>query len=160
MSDPIRELPRLLSSLRPERQPGVWAYATCADDGALAHLRPVAIFREAEATTAIVREDDARAAGLEPLFVCAWITLSVHSDLQAIGMTAAVASALAARGIACNIVAAAYHDHLFVPLERADDAMCALHNLQRDASERAASTPDTPTTLGGPVEAVSSEPAQ
>lgn len=157
MSDAIRDLPRLLSSLRPQRQPGAWAYTTCAHEDVFARLRPVAIFREAEATTAIALEDDVCAAGLDPLFRCAWITLSVHSDLEAVGMTAAVASALAARGIACNIVAAAYHDHLFVPIERADDAMDALHALQRDASAQAASMRNASSQETGPPDA-SSDP--
>jgi len=144
MSDAVRNLTQLLCGLRPERRPGVWAYATCADESALARLKPVAIFRETEATTAIAREEDVRAAGLEPLFRCAWIELTVHSDLEAIGLTAAVASALTARGISCNVVAAAYHDHLFVPIERADDAMDALHALQRDAAAQDVSSESPP----------------
>lgn len=124
----------MLRSLRPELRPGVWAYATCADEAQVARSKPLALFREAEAITVVAREEDARAAGLEPLFRCAWIALTVHSDLEAIGMTAAVAAALAERGIACNIVAAAYHDHLFVPVERAADAMAALQALQRNAA--------------------------
>ena len=144
MSDAVRNLTQLLRGLRPERRPGVWAYATCADENALVRLKPVAIFRETEATTAIAREEDVRAAGLEPLFRCAWIELTVHSDLEAIGLTAAVASALTARGISCNVVAAAYHDHLFVPIERADDAMDALHALQRDAAAQDVSSESPP----------------
>ncbi len=144
MSDAVRNLTQLLCGLRPERRPGVWAYATCADENALVRLKPVAIFRETEATTAIAREEDVRAAGLEPLFRCAWIELTVHSDLEAIGLTAAVASALTARGISCNVVAAAYHDHLFVPIERADDAMDALHALQRDAAAQDVSSESPP----------------
>lgn len=124
----------MLRSLRPELQPGVWAYATCTDEAQVARSKPLALFREAEAITVVAREEDARAVGLEPLFRCAWIALTVHSDLEAVGMTAAVAAALAERGIACNIVAAAYHDHLFVPVERAADAMAALQALQRNAA--------------------------
>ena len=58
---------------------------------------------------------------------------TVHSDLNAVGLTAAFASALGGAGISCNVVAGAYHDHLFVPVERADDAMRALRSLQRGA---------------------------
>ncbi len=94
-------------------------------------MQPLATFREREALTVIVREEDALAAGLSPLFRCAWIALTVHSDLEAVGLTAAVASALYERGISCNVVAAAYHDHLFVPIERADDAIAALLALQQ-----------------------------
>ncbi len=54
----------------------------------------------------------------------------MHSDLQAVGLTAAVATALAEAGISCNVVAAAYHDHLFVPVESASQAIAALRTLQ------------------------------
>lgn len=135
----------MLRDLYPERQPGVWAYATCAHEEAVAHMRPLAIFREAEAITVVAREEDVRGAGLEPLFCCAWIALTVHSDLQAVGMTAAIATALTERGIACNVIAAAYHDHLFVPIERADDAIDALRALQRDASADVPVSPNIAT---------------
>jgi uncharacterized protein len=68
------------------------------------------------------------------LFRAAWLTLSVHSDLQAVGLTAAVAAALARAGVACNVIAAAHHDHLFVPLEAADAALVALNALSRDGA--------------------------
>ena len=60
------------------------------------------------------------------LFRAAWITLSVHSDLEAVGLTAAFASALGADGISCNVVAASCHDHIFVPVEAGEPAMAAL----------------------------------
>jgi hypothetical protein len=64
----------------------------------------------------------------------------VHSDLQAVGLTAAVAAALAEAGISCNVVAAAHHDHLFVPVESASQAIAVLQALQERAS------PDPGTT--------------
>ena len=63
-------------------------------------------------------------------FRSAWITLRVHSDLAAVGLTAAFARALADAGIACNVVAGVHHDHLFVPADRAGDALAALRALQ------------------------------
>lgn len=64
------------------------------------------------------------------LFRAAWITLTVHSDLSAVGLTAAVAGALAQANISCNVIAGAYHDHLFVPFESAAQAMEILRRLQ------------------------------
>ncbi|HCH64870.1 MAG TPA: acetyltransferase, partial [Deltaproteobacteria bacterium] len=75
-------------------------------------------------------------AGLSVLFRAAWITLTVHSDLQAVGLTAAVASALTAVGVSCNVVAGAHHDHLFVPEGMADRAMAALRDLQEASAAR------------------------
>ena len=75
--------------------------------------------------------DEAQAvrAGLTVLFRAVWITLTVPSDLQAVGLTAAVAEALTAAGISCNVVAAAHHDHLFVPIEHAERAVHVLEAL-------------------------------
>jgi hypothetical protein len=68
------------------------------------------------------------------VFRAAWITLTVHSDLQAVGLTAAFAGVLGRAGIGCNVVAGAYHDHIFVPLELAQSAMTALKALQQGST--------------------------
>ena len=132
--DADSELRRLLSTLRPQRNPGVYAFVTVPGDFDPAALQPLATFAEQEGTTLVIEESRARAAGLPILFRAAWLTLRVHSDLAAVGLTAAVASALAGVGIACNVIAAAHHDHLFVPLDAADAALAALNALQRSAA--------------------------
>ncbi|WP_175108399.1 ACT domain-containing protein [Pararobbsia alpina] len=58
-------------------------------------------------------EADTRRGGLNALFRCAWITLTVNSALEAVGLTAALATALGNSGISCNVVAGAYHDYIF-----------------------------------------------
>lgn len=86
------------------------------------------VFREAEGTTVITEADAAAdAAGDAPRW--AQVTLQVHSSLEAVGMMAAVSGALARAGIPCNVVSAYYHDHLFVPWARRNDALAALHTL-------------------------------
>lgn len=92
-------------------------------------LIPVAIIDEGASTTLVLRRPDADAAGLAYDFVAAWITLTVHSSLAAVGLTAAVSTALTAAGISCNVLAGFYHDHLLVPVERADDALAVLRGL-------------------------------
>lgn len=57
------------------------------------------------------------------------VTLSVHSALAAVGLTAAVADVLAARAIPANVVAGYYHDHIFVPYKQRFDALDALQSL-------------------------------
>ena len=91
-------------------------------------LRPhvIGIFREREGTTVYVDFAVAEAAGLDILLRAAWITLSVESSLEAVGFTALFTQALAARGVAANVVAGAFHDHVFVPYDRAREAMAAL----------------------------------
>jgi hypothetical protein len=127
---PISDLAHLLRSLQPVLNPGVYAFCVIADDDQLRTLRPLATFREAEGMTAIVEASVAQAHGLAAIFEAAWITLTVNSDLQAVGLTAAVARALADAGISCNVVAAVHHDHLFVPVADGPRALEVLQRLQ------------------------------
>jgi uncharacterized protein len=128
-------LAELLRTLQPQRQAGIYVYATLPADSDPSRWNALAVFRETEATTLVLPERQAMDAGLPIVFRAAWITLQVHSDLQAVGLTAAVSGALAAAGIASNVIAAVHHDHLFVPVERADDALAALRALQARAMD-------------------------
>ena len=83
----------------------------------------VASFREAEGLTVVLSEEAARRAGLTPVFRAAWITLTVNSQLEDVGLTAAFSEVLAEAGISCNVIAAVHHDHLFVPVERGREAL-------------------------------------
>jgi hypothetical protein len=89
----------------------------------------LALVDEEEGTTAVVTVDAAQRRGWPVGFVGAWLTVSVHSSLDAVGLTAALATALAGRGIACNVLAGFFHDHLLVPWDRADDAIHCLEAL-------------------------------
>jgi uncharacterized protein len=130
MTTPISNLAELLGSMQPVMNDGVYVYASLPLDFDVAPLQPLATMREPEGITVIVEEARARGANLPVLFRAAWITLNVHSDLQAVGLTAAFAVALAEANISCNVVAGAFHDHIFVPLESGDAALAALRALQ------------------------------
>jgi len=133
-SVPLRELAPLLAAMRPALNVGVYVFVVLPPGSDVSALEPLASFRESEGVTVILAEPHARAAGLKILFRASWITLSVHSDLHAVGLTAAVANALTRANISCNVVAAAYHDHLFVPVESAHVALEALLALQRESA--------------------------
>jgi len=92
-------------------------------------------FKEREGITLIVRRTDAERHGVPFHTVLKAITLTVHSSLEAVGLTAAVAGRLALHGISANVVAAYYHDHVFVPVPDAERALQALRALQKEASE-------------------------
>jgi hypothetical protein len=94
----------------------------------------IAAIREPEGLSLVVPLEVAEQLGAAILFQAAWITLTVHSDLQAVGLTAAFSGALADVGISCNVVAGAYHDHIFVPHEKASTAMAVLVSLQQAAA--------------------------
>jgi hypothetical protein len=135
MSTPIFSLSELLRTIEPELHDGVYVFASLAPGSTLSGigLDPLATFREREGLSVIVSEEEARRAALPVLFRAAWISLTVHSDLEAVGLTAAVAAALAEGGISCNVVAGAFHDHLFVPVDRAQEALDRLRRVQREA---------------------------
>ena len=134
---PESNLGALLRSMQPHLNEGIYVYASVPASFDLAGLRAIASFREAEGVTLILREEEAHRANLKTLFRAAWITLTVHSDLQAVGLTAAFAGALGKAGISCNVVAAAYHDHIFVPVESAENALAVLYALQEQAESAA-----------------------
>jgi len=125
-----KKLQKLLATMKPELQTGGYVFATVSPElFEQLDVRPVGWFREAEGITLIVERNTAEQAGLPYTFVSRMITLTVHSSLEAIGFLAAITRALADAGISVNPVSAYYHDHLFVPLEKADQAMRLLTTL-------------------------------
>ena len=127
---PLRDLGRLLAGLDPEVAPGLLAYAELPPGaGVSAGLEPLAVLHEDEGATVIAAPDALRDAGLQPVFPCRRLVLRVRSALEAVGLTAAVATALAEAGIPCNVLAAFHHDHLLVPAERAEEALARLRAL-------------------------------
>jgi hypothetical protein len=87
------------------------------------------MIQESEGTTLVVTVDEAREFGIDVEFEVAWLTLTVFSSLEAVGLTASFSAALAAAGIACNVLAGYHHDHLLVPVDRADEAIAVLRAL-------------------------------
>ena len=125
-------LTSLIRGMEPVLQDGVYVFVTLAPGVATPNgLQPRMVFKETEGTTLIISRDQADACGLAAEFPCRMITLNIHSSLAAVGFLAAVAAHLAGHGIGVNLVSGYYHDHLFVPEDRADDAMEALHALAR-----------------------------
>lgn len=127
MNDPgQRDLSALLEGLEPERKSGEFVVVSTTSESTLPALATV---MEDEGTTLVLERHTADAFRLEYTATFAWITLTVNSSLEAVGLTAAVAQALAGRGIACNVLAGFHHDHLLVPFGRAGDALAALAEL-------------------------------
>jgi hypothetical protein len=124
------DLHKLLSGMRPQLNPGRYVFTT-AQSGIPPGVTPVATVTEEEGLTLVLRQDEADAAGLPYDYVAGWITLRVHSALEAVGLTAAFARELADAGLSCNVVAGFHHDHLFVPYESAARAVAVLEDLAR-----------------------------
>lgn len=134
MNQAISDLAVLLRTMEPTLHAGAYVYCVVPHDADLAALTPVATIAEAEGLTLILPEAQALGAGLTVLFRAAWMTLTVHSDLQSVGFTATFAGALGHAGIACNVVAGAFHDHLFVPYGQAQQALAVLEALRKEAA--------------------------
>ena len=123
------DLQKLLQGMQPGLNEGEYVFCTVASLQYASALNPVCVFQEKEAVTIIVSKQQADEASLPYTVLCAWITLTVHSSLEAVGLTAAVAKALTEANISCNVVAAYYHDHIFVPVKDATRALSVLTQL-------------------------------
>jgi hypothetical protein len=117
------------NALEPFLHNGTFVFACVPDPDLARDLRPVASIQESEGVTVVVPEDVALRKGLDVLFRAAWISLRMPSELDDVGLTAAFSSALAQAGIPCNVVAGAYHDHIFVRIDTAELAMDILRDL-------------------------------
>ena len=94
-------------------------------------LNPIGIFHEKEGVTFILDTKNAVDKKIDYLSVYRLITLNVHSSLDAVGLTAAFSAKLAEKNISANVVAAYYHGHIFVPEEKAEQALEAILELQK-----------------------------
>ncbi|MDE5459944.1 ACT domain-containing protein [Bradyrhizobium sp. CSS354] len=127
-----RDLNALLRDMKPDRRPGIFVFCTIPTDQLIpAALSPLLTFREQEGTTLVIPREQAEAAGLCYAFASSLITLTVHSALDAVGFLATITARLATAGISVNAVSAFHHDHLFVPADRADDAMAVLQEMSK-----------------------------
>jgi hypothetical protein len=127
----LLDLGELLRALEPKVRPGSFVMVSTNSE---TDLRALASVDEDEGTSLVLDRHKADAFRLEYSTVFAWITLTVHSSLESVGLTAAVANTLASQGIACNVLAGFHHDHLLVPESRVDDAMSALARLSDSAT--------------------------
>lgn len=121
----------LITQLAPALDPKSYVYCTVAKAkyGELEKLKPIVSLAELEGLTLVIPLEQAEAEGLDYYRVFRRITLKGHSSLEALGLTSVVTSLLAERGITTNVVAGFYHDHIFVPSDRTDEAMDALKEL-------------------------------
>ncbi|HGS4984438.1 TPA: ACT domain-containing protein [Vibrio parahaemolyticus] len=126
----ITDLDELLRSMRPKLLKAEFVF--CTVSGSLEEyckLNPVATFMELEDLTLVLEKSVAEKAGLAFEGSYSQITLTVHSSLEAVGLTAAVATKLASKGISANVIAAYYHDHVFVQTSKAEAAISALEEF-------------------------------
>ncbi|OXB24921.1 acetyltransferase [Flavobacterium tructae] len=122
-----KDLEKLLKSMKPQHNLGDYVFCKVEKIGNMSMDDIVMLFKENEGITLILKKEIADTLKLDYSVVMSWITLTVHSSLEAVGLTAAFSKALSENGISCNVVAAFYHDHIFVAKKDTDKAMEVLN---------------------------------
>ena len=120
------DLAAMLATLHVERRPESVAYVSLPDAESSLRGAALATVTESEGLTLVLDAALARDHDLDVVFEGTWLTLTVHSSLHAVGLTAHVGRVLADVGIACNVIAGAFHDHVIVPSDRADEVVALL----------------------------------
>lgn len=124
-----KNLEKLIKTMEPKLNKGEYVFCNLKNGSKFNFDKAVLIFKEDEGVTVIVTKDYADKLGMSYTFISSWITLNVHSALDAVGLTAAFSSALTKQNISCNVVAGYYHDHIFVDKNDAVKAMLTLKNM-------------------------------
>ncbi|MBD1258985.1 ACT domain-containing protein [Maribacter polysiphoniae] len=126
-----KNLETLLKSMKPKLNAGEFVFCKTEHPEQINLSQIIMTFKEEEGTTIIAEKEVADKLDLDYTFVASWITLTVHSSLEAVGLTAAFSNALSENGISCNVVAAYYHDHIFVDKKDTDKAMDILNGFSK-----------------------------
>ncbi len=126
-----KNLDTLLRKLQPVLNQGVYVFCSLKEPDLELIEKSICHFKEEEGTTLILKKEYADIEALSYTFEASWLTLQVHSALDAVGMTAAFSSALTNHGVSCNVIAGYHHDHLFVPVNETERAMQVLRTLSK-----------------------------
>lgn len=127
----ITNLDQLIANMEPVLNDGEYVFASVADISKIPRSMTICEMIEKEGRTVILSKKDAESLGVPYEFVAAWITLNIHSALEAVGLTAAFATALGENYISCNVIAGYYHDHIFVALKDKEKAMEVLWEMTK-----------------------------
>jgi hypothetical protein len=124
-------LERLIDGLTARLDPQIYVFVSCPPDAIPQGLTPLLQFDEAEGRTLILPEAQCRQHNLRGIFPCQRITLGIHSSLEAVGLIATISAALAQQKIPANPVSGYFHDHIFVPEDKADLALSIIKDLSK-----------------------------
>ncbi len=127
-----KQLDRLLKKMKPTLNEGDYVFCTRKDLKELDFNDIIFTFKEQEGITIVLQQEIADRMQLEYSFVTKWITLTVHSSLEAVGLTAAFSKALAEENISCNVVAGYFHDHIFITKKDAQKALIVLNKFSTE----------------------------
>jgi hypothetical protein len=126
-----KNLDTLLKSMKPKHNVGEFVFCKTENLEQINLSQIIMSFKEEESITIIAEKAVADKLDLDYSFIASWITLTVHSSLEAVGLTAAFSKALSENRISCNVVAAYYHDHIFVDQKDTEKAMAILNEFSK-----------------------------
>lgn len=129
------DLEKLIRNMEPVLNDGEYVFAVVSHAETVPRSVTICEIKEREGITVVVSKKDADAMGLAYEYVASWITLNVHSSLEAIGLTAAFSTELSRHGISCNVIAGYYHDHVFVEKRDEDSALMVLKRMSLEKGQ-------------------------
>ncbi len=124
-------LSKLIKGMTPKLNKGEYVFASVKDVSNIDRESTVCEFKEREGVTIVIKREKADELGLAYNYVASWITLMIHSSLEAVGLTALFSKELAEHNISCNVIAGFYHDHIFVDVNDAGKAIQVLTLLSK-----------------------------
>ncbi len=125
-------LTTLIKNMTPELQNGDYVFCTTKAIDTILRDDVICIFKEKEGTTIVLEREKAEHYNLSYEYIASWITLKIHSSLDAIGLTAIFSSELAKHNISSNVIAGYYHDHIFVNKKDGEKAILVLNQLSKN----------------------------
>jgi hypothetical protein len=131
----IQKISALVKGMTPKLNDGIYVFVSVKDINSIPRASVLCEFKEAEGTTVILDKSKADELNLKYDYHASWITLTVHSSLAAVGLTAVFSNELAKHNISCNVIAAYYHDHIFVAVKDGEKAIQVLKNLANSYTE-------------------------